>query len=145
MIDKQFSSKDKKKPDFYKVRKIGEEFARSGNRVIMSIPIHYKDWKYKKVYGTLIGTKYERKCPDLMINGKPYEFEGYVKPWNKKKVGRMIHHGLLQAPNIIIDNSKGCSHRYIKRLIFHRNDAKELWVYEKGDNIFLYKKQKAIK
>ena len=33
LIDKQFSSKDKKKPDFYKVRKIGEEFARSGDRL----------------------------------------------------------------------------------------------------------------
>ena len=134
-LAKEFNREDKQKPDFYKVRRVGEVFARQGHKVEMPHPIHFKDELYKIIFRTLIGTQYERKCPDLIIDDKAYEFEGYLPPWSKRKVGNMINHGLKQASNIILDNTKGCSDRYILRLIHSRVQRKnigEVWVYEKG-------------
>ena len=47
-----------------------------------------------------------------MIYGELYEYEGFEKPWNIKKVSRMFTHGLKQSDRLIINNTKGCSDRY---------------------------------
>ena len=78
-----------------------------------------------------------------MIDDKFYEFEGFVKPWSKRKVRNMIKHGLKQYSRIVIDNNKGCSDRYIKRLVFiqaKQTLVDEVWVYEKGHVRLIYKK-----
>ena len=72
------------------------------------------------VFGSLLGTKYERKCPDLMIDGELYEYEGFEKPWNRRKIKNMLAHGFLQASRIIIDNTKGASDRIIRKAIMAR-------------------------
>ena len=135
----------KKKPDHKDLVSISRFFAQKGDEVKITTDIHFKDEKYKEVFGDLIGTKYERKCPDLIINGKFYEYESYLPPFKSDKLYRMLSRGLSQSSRIIIDNNKGASHRYIKNAIGNRirlgQEIDEVWVYEKGGNILLHKKQ----
>jgi|GEM_PF-1868943 len=136
LIDTSFATEEKHKPDYYKVRKIGDSFARQGHEVQMPNVHHVKSDEYSMIIGSLRGTQYWGKCPDLMVDGKPYEFESYIRPWTKRKVGNMINNGLKQAPNIVIDNTKGCSDRMIRRKIYNKSKqtaVEEVWVYEKGN------------
>lgn len=136
-------SLDKKKPDYDAVKAAGKYFAQEGNIVKMTPSVHYKSPEYKEIYSSLIGTQYERKCPDLEINGKFYEFEGFVKPWKKNKVQHMFSCGAKQAPNLIIDNTGGCSDRYLRRNILARKNVgtriDSVWIYEKGRIRIFYK------
>ena len=131
--------------DFKALRTIANNFARNGQKVLMPSPIHRKSQTYKDVYGSLIGTKYEGKCPDLIIDGVFYEYESFVRPWKKKKVGRMISHGLAQSDRIIIDNNKGGSDRLIRKAIMARQNLpkqniEEVWIYESGSTRLFYKR-----
>lgn len=134
---------DKKKTDYKALKTIGRAFAQEGNIVKLTPSVHYKSEEYKAIYASLIGTRYDRKCPDLEINGKFYEFEGFVKPWKKNKVKHMFSHGLIQAPNLIIDNTKGCSDRYLRKHLLARKNVgtpiREVWIYEKGSIRLFYK------
>ena len=132
-----YADKDaEKKADFATIKTIARNLAKEGNVVEVMPRWHCKSDEYKHFYSDLIGTKYENKCPDLRINGKFYEFEGFVKPWTKDKIGRMLSHGLKQSSRIIIDNTKGCSHRYLRKRILRYIEmgAKidEVLIYEKG-------------
>ena len=108
----------KKKSDHRDLISISRFFASKGNCVKITTDIHFKDEKYKTIFGKLIGGKYERKCPDLIINGEHYEYESYLPPFKKEKVSNMISKGLKQSSRIIINNNKGASDRYIRRNIF---------------------------
>ena len=77
---------DQSKPDSIDLIHIAECFARMGCEVVILHPVHFKSLEYATIYGPLLGTKYERKCPDLMINDNYYEYESYVRPWNKRKL-----------------------------------------------------------
>ena len=136
---------DKKAVDYKPLLTIAREFARNGSEVCITTKAHFKSDVHEAVFGALKGTRYERKCPDLIIDGRYYEFEGYVRPWKKNKVGRMISHGTAQSDKIIIDNTSGCSHRYIITQIHNRLRDKnftatieEVWVYEKGQTTQIY-------
>ena len=87
--------------------------------------------------------QFKSYCPDLMIDGELYEYEGFEKPWNIKKVSRMFTHGLKQSDRLIINNTKGCSDRYLRRQIADRLNIKmaiaEVWVYEKGRKRLFFK------
>ena len=111
---------DKSKPDFKVISNLANLFAKEGHEVWILANVHFKSKEYEVVFGKLTGTKYERKCPDLMIDGEFYEYEGFVKPWNIKKVSRMFTHGLKQSDKLIINNTKGCSDRYLRRQIADR-------------------------
>ena len=130
---------DRKASDYRALQSIGRSFAESGSIVQITKAVHYKDELYKDVFGGLKGTKYERKCPDLIVDGRYYEYEGYTGQWSKRKLKNMLSHGLKQSDRIIINNNKGCSDRYIIQCIKSRildksfnYDIKEVWVYEKG-------------
>lgn len=128
---------DKKKADYKAIRTMCESFAKKGNVVEITPSVHRKSEEYTSIYSSLIGTKYEGKCPDFSVNGVFYEFEGFVKPWNKNKVGRMLSHGLAQSPYVVIDNTKGCSDRFIRKAVMARvklpgQDVRGVWIYEKG-------------
>ena len=135
----------KKKSDHKDLIAIARDFAQKGDNVKITTNIHFKDEKYKEVFGSLIGAKYERKCPDLIINDKFYEYEKYVPPFSKNKVSNMLKKGLQQSPQIIINNNKGASDRYIKKLVYNRlnkgQTINEVWLYERGETRLLYKKQ----
>ena len=124
--------------------RICTQFAKMGHEVKMTPRVHRKSDDYQRIYGSLIGTKYENKCPDFSINGVFYEYESYEKPWNKNKVGNMLSHGLKQASHLVINNNKGCSFRFIRKAIIARlkipnQSIDEVWIYQKGECILFYK------
>ena len=90
------------------------------------------------LFGGLIGTRYEKKCPDLCVDGKYYEYESYVRPWNKRKLSNMLSDGLRQSDRLIIDNRGGASVRQIIRAIKSRLNVNatitEVWIYD-GDSV----------
>jgi hypothetical protein len=136
------------KSDYKDLSAIAREWAIEGKVVRITTPLHYKDVKYSQVFGALKGTKYERKCPDLIVDGVFYEYESFLPPFKKDKTGNMLSNGLKQASHVIINNNKGASDRYIKRNRHERlnsknfkQDVKEVWLYEKGKVRLLYKKQ----
>lgn len=140
---------DKKKADFHDIISVAQSFAKMGHKVEITPSVHFKSAEYKQIYGSLIGTKYERKCPDFRVDGIFYEYESFVRPWNKKKVGRMLSHGMEQSPYIVINNTKGCSDRFIRKNIIARTninaDIQEVWVYEKGKIRLFFKAGEFIK
>lgn len=106
--------------DYDDILAIAECLAHSGHEVKVLHAVHYKDPLYREVYGELIGTRYYRKCPDLLINGELYEYESYVRPWTKRKLSNMLTNGLRQSDRIIIDNRGGTSVRQISRAVQSR-------------------------
>ena len=100
---------DKEKPDYKAILTIANLFAKEGHQVKILTSCHYKSEEYRIVFGGLIGTKYERKCPDLLVDDVFYEYEDFENPWKKEKVRRMISHGMKQSSHIIINNTKGAS------------------------------------
>ena len=102
---------DKKKSDYKMVKNVGIEFAKMGESVNANPDVHIKSADYQKVFGSLIGTKYERKCPDLLVGGKFYEVKNYDPPFKSDKIGGMIGKGVKQSPNIVINNNKGATDR----------------------------------
>ena len=138
--------KYRKKDDHKDLLSISRFFAKNGDSVKITTDIHFKDNRYMEVFGAIIGTKYERKCPDLIINGKFYEYENYTPPFKREKISNMLSRGVKQSSRIIINNNKGASHRIIRRNIYNRvviekQDIDEVWIYEKGEVFLLYKKQ----
>jgi hypothetical protein len=136
----------KKRTDHKDLITIARAFAKIGKKVHITTDIHYKDVKYTYIFGTLIGTQYERKCPDLIIDGIFYEYESFLLPFKKRKLANMISHGVKQSSRIIINNGKGASDRYIIRNIRERLADKnfklkidEVWLYEKGKVRQIYK------
>ncbi|MBQ2177408.1 MAG: hypothetical protein II453_20940 [Alphaproteobacteria bacterium] len=140
----------KERTDYRDIITIATLFAKMNFSVKVLSPVHYKSEEYRQVFGRLIGTKFERKCPDLLIDGNYYEYESYERPWNKRKISSMISHGLQQASRIIIDNNKGASDRFIRKCIMARLNLKnqhidEVWIYEKGQLRLFFKEALFIK
>lgn len=138
---------DKDKADYKDMKRICLQLAKMGHEVRMTPRLHCKSEEYKQIYGSLIGTKYEKKCPDFSVDGVFYEYEGFVKPWNKKKVGHMLFHGLQQSSRVVINNTKGCSDRFIRKAVMARihlpgQEVNEVWIYEKGNVRLFYKDRK---
>lgn len=127
---------DKTKSDFKAILTLATLFAKEGHSVRILTSCHYKSVEYSHVFGSLMGTKYERKCPDLLVDDSFYEYEGFEKPWNRRKIKNMLAHGLVQANRLIINNNKGAADRIIRKAIMARlrigTNIKEVWVYEKG-------------
>lgn len=61
----------------------------------------------------------------------------------------MLSHGMEQSPYIVINNTKGCSDRFIRKNIIARTninaDIQEVWVYEKGKIRLFFKAGEFIK
>ena len=133
------SEVNRKQSDFTDLLSIANVFAKGGKVVALTPRVHYKSDEYKEIYGSLIGTIYERKCPDLKIGEHFYEYERFSHPFKKKKISNMISQDVKQSSRIIINNNKGASDRYIRDNIYKRLKDKtfnynicELWLYEKG-------------
>jgi hypothetical protein len=134
-----------KKSDHKDLFVIARYLAEQGHCVQITTSIHFKDPLYDEVFGKLKGTKYYRKCPDFIIDSEFYEYESFVPPFNKRKIGNMIARGVKQYPFLIVNNNKGASDRYIKKIITNHikigDDIKKVWLYEKGRIRLFYKKQ----
>lgn len=125
---------DKSKSDYTDLINIAAEFTKSGKKVAILKPYHVKSGEYQRVFGRLAGTKYWGKNPDLLIGDKFYEYESYVRPFNNKKIGRMLSHGMVQSDLIIIDNKAQTMDWYIQKLIDARLKVgatiNEVWLYD---------------
>jgi len=129
--------------DYNDIMAIAECLAESGREVKVLHAVHYKDPLYKEVFGELIGTRYYRKCPDLLVDGELFEYESYVRPWTKRKLSNMLTNGLRQSGRIIIDNRDGTTIRQITRAVQSRLNVNatitEVWDFNRGCVVCLYK------
>lgn len=121
-----------KDSDYGKLMEIAEFFAAQG-KVVRLTPKMARPPKfvYQNIYGSLMGTKYEGKCPDLWIDGEWYEHEGFVTDNPKRALKNMLNHGLKQSENLIID-TPDLSERYMLRSILGHIERgvsiKEVWL-----------------
>ena len=129
---------DDSSPDYNDLLSIAFCFARKGHTVVILKPTHYKDPLYHDVYGSLIGTRYYRKCPDLLVDGDFYEYESYKRPFEMGKIERMLSRGAKQSSNIVIDvrgtnvtkktiNSKI---QHLKEQVSNKGDIESVWLYD---------------
>ena len=140
---------EKGKGDYKAILTMSRQLAKQGHKVRITPRLHVKSEEYKVIYASLIGTRYEGKCPDFEVDGVFYEYEGFSKPWKKRKVKNMLTHGMKQSPNVVIDNTKGCSDRFIRSTVIKKLQANngvlsEVWIYEKGKVRLFFKKGKFI-
>ena len=124
---KIYSRVDIASSDFKDVMRCAEFFAKKGERVEILPKIHHKDNLYTQIFGDLVGTKYAGKCPDLKVNGKFYEYEGFTSKNRKNALRNMLKHGHKQSSRLIIDD---CGH--------------EIWYYKKRVNDYIRDKNKTV-
>lgn len=140
---------DKSKSDYKDILTISTQFAKEGKTVGILSRTHYKSDTYKEVFASLIGTKYDRKCPDILIGNKFYEYESFNGQWSRRKISNMLSHGLLQSNYLIIDNTKGGADRIIRKAILARlkinQQISEVYLFEKGILRLFFKDGKFIK
>lgn len=137
---------DKKDSDYGKLVDSAEFFARMGKEVRLTPKMSRPSkFVYQNIYFSLMGTKFEDKCPDLNIDRKYwYEHEGFISHNPKNAFRNMMHDGLLQSNRIIVDRP-GLTERYMRRNINARikrgEDIQEVWIREKNGGLtLLYKK-----
>ena len=96
-------------------------FAQQGKHVVMppKLNVTYKNSVYDTIFGTLRGTPYYGKCPDLIVDGVWYEHEGFTKPNPKSNFSNMLRRGLAQSDRIIIEKC-GLSERIMRKSIRDR-------------------------
>ena len=133
--------------DFNKLNEIATFFAREQGAEVILTPKMSRPpkFQYECIYGSLVGTKYERKCPDLCINGIWYEHEGFTSSNPKNAFRNMLNDGLKQSDRLIIDNpnltDRYMIHSINKRVLIDRQHISEIWIREIDGNIrLLYKK-----
>ena len=119
--------------DFQKLYEIAEHFAALGYEVELT-PIMTRPSRFK----------YEGKCPDLLINGKRYEHEGYITNNPKNAFRNMMRDGLEQCNRLILDRPN-LTERFMRRGVFNRinngEDIQEIWLRNPdGTLCLLYKK-----
>ena len=136
---------NRKDSDFHKLNEIATFFAREqGAEVILTPKMSRppKFW-YECVYSSLVGTKYEGKCPDLCINCVWYEHEGFTSTNPKNAFRNMLNDGLKQSNRLIIDKTN-LTDAYMKHVIRQRikdgQAIEEIWIKEDSEIRILYKK-----
>ena len=134
--------------DYAKLVQVAEEFAKAGKVVTLTPKMSRPPkFKYECIYGSLVGTKFEGKCPDLNIGGKWYEHEGFTSADPKRAFHNMMTHGLKQSVRLILDRPE-LTDRYMRKSILGRiergADIQEVWLRDKkGAVALLYKKRTA--
>lgn len=133
--------------DFEKLRSIAEEFARTGRTAALTPKITRPPrFQYEEIYGTLRGTRYEGKCPDLNVDGLWYEHEGFITDNPKRAFKNMLNDGLKQSDRLVIDQPE-LTERYMRRVIEARvRDGQHieevLMLTEERKLVTIYKKTK---
>ena len=112
-----------------------------GHEVKVLHAVHYKDTLYHRVFGELIGTRYYRKCPDLLVDGKYVEYESFVTNQPKKAFRNMLHKGLAQSDCIILRQcllTDGYMLQQIHGQIQNGNPVMKVWIFNGKDIRLLY-------
>ena len=135
---------DRATADFQRILRCADFFARQGRRVVLppKMDVPYKNPAYDRIYGSLRGTPYYGKCPDLCVDGVWYEHEGFVHDNPKSNFSNMCKRGLRQSDRIIVEDC-GLTDGYMKRNILVRihegQCIMEFWVKDKTGLRLLYK------
>ena len=134
-----YNSIDRNTGDFHRILRCAEFFARQGKTVVMTpkLDVPYKNPAYDMIYGSLRGTPYYGKCPDLLVDGLWYEHEGYSNVNPKTNFSNMMKRGLRQSNRVIMEDC-GLTDGYMKRNVLVRiseNQRIREVLVRKGDEI----------
>ena len=133
-----YNTIDRNTADFSRILSCAIFFARQGKQVIMTpkVDVPYKNPIYDRIYGTLKGTAYYGKCPDLQVNEIWYEHEGFEGENPKRSFRNMCNHGFKQSDKIVIEDC-GLTDGYMLRSLEGQIKAgtriTELWVHTNCD------------
>ena len=139
-----YNAIDRNTNDFRRVLNCAMFFARQGKHVVMppKLDVTYKNPTYDQIFGSLRGTPYYGKCPDLLVDGVWYEHEGFSGEKPKRSFRNMCYHGLRQSDRLILENC-GLTLGYMYRSLLGRIDRgekiKEVWVHSEQEMHLLYK------
>ena len=130
--------------DFNRLMQVAKAFAQQGKHVVLTPKMtRPPKFDYDCIYGSLNGTPFYGKCPDLCVDGAWYEHEGFTSNNPKRAFSNMVNHGMKQADKLIIDKPE-LTDAYMKRIIQQRikdgHNITEIWVIENGKIRILYKK-----
>lgn len=130
--------------DYDKLVQVADFFAKQGKEARLTPKMSRpQKFVYQNIYHSLMGTRYEGKCPDLLVDGKWYEHEGFTTDNPKRAFRNMLTHGLKQSDRLIIDKPD-LTEAYMKRVIYQRvNDGQgiaEIWIKDGQELRLLYKK-----
>lgn len=138
-----YNSIDRTTGDFHRIRCCAEFFAKQGKTVIMTpkLNVTYKNPAYDMIYGTLKGTPYYGKCPDLLIDEVWYEHEGFSGENPKRSFRNMCYHGLKQCDRLILEDcglTFGFMYRSLLGRIDRKEKIKEVWIHTEQEMQLLY-------
>lgn len=142
LVHEQVSSEDS---DYKKLESIASGFAALGNEVRLTPKMtRPPKFDYESIYKSLMGTKYEGKCPDLLVGNLWYEHEGFTSTNPKRAFSNMMNHGLKQSSRLVIDKpdlTDGFMIRSIYGRIKQGVLIDEVWVLERNGTMrLLFKK-----
>ncbi|MBP5316113.1 MAG: hypothetical protein J6Y83_00250 [Bacteroidales bacterium] len=92
--------------------------------------------------GSAGGTRYFRKCPDLLVDGNFVEYESYTTDQPKNAFRNMLHNGLEQSDRIIL---RFCSltDGYMMRKVLSKKQegvpVSSVWIFDGNNLRLLYK------
>ena len=112
---------------------VAECLGSDGHEVKVLHAVHYKDPIYREVFGELIGTKYYRKCPDLLVDGDFVEYESYKSDQPKNAFRNMLHNGLAQSDSIILRHcnlSDGYMLQQVQGKTKNGISVSNVWIYD---------------
>ena len=130
-----YNSIDRTTGDFHRILSCAEYFARQGRTVVVTpkLDVPYKNPAYDLIYGTLRGTPYYGKCPDLLVDGVWYEHEGFCGSNPKRSFRNMCNHGFKQSERVIIEDC-GLTERQMRKSLAERLKngiaVDELWIHD---------------
>ena len=133
---------DTSSSDYDDIVTIAKCLASCGHKVKVLHAIHYKDPLYNRVFGGLTGSRYFRKCPDLIVDGEFVEYESFTTDQHKHAFRNMLHHGLAQSDSIILRHC-GLSDGYMLRKILSKIQegvpVANVWIFDGQKIRLLYK------
>ena len=123
--------------DFHRILSCAKFLAQQGRQVVMppKLDVPYKNPAYDMIFGSLRGTQYYGKCPDLQVDGVWYEHEGFSSVNPKTNFSNMCRRGFRQSDRIIIERcvlTDGYMLRSIEGQMKSGIRISELWVHSKG-------------
>jgi len=132
---------DSTRSDYDDIMAIADCLAEKGHEVKILRAVHYKDPLYREVFGELIGTRYYRKCPDLLVDGDFVEYESYKTDKPKNAFRNMLHGGLAQSNRIIIRQcslTDGYMIQQIQGQIQNGIPITTVWIFDGKETRLLY-------
>lgn len=133
--------------DFNDLVHIAALFADMGRNVVLTPKKKRRaEFDYDSIYGSLKGTKYYGKCPDMKVDGEWYEYESFQSENPKNAFRNMLTRGLRQSDRIVMMKPE-LTERFMRHTIRQRISAgqsiREVWIYNREKLLPLYKKRTA--